>query len=209
MTRKPVHFRLKGTPTMAYKLSVLILTLPSRSAKLKILLEELAFQIQTKPVQFLSLGDNKSMSVGEKRNSLLDMAKGEFVTFVDDDDTISDNYISTLLQAIDNNPDKTVICFRGEQTTDGHQDIPFQYNVNFGRNFKKAIDGQRWKVMLPDHLCAWNRSKVTERFPDKNLGEDHTWARNMAMTYREEDQVLLTETLYYYQYDKTVTECRR
>ena len=207
--RQSVHFRINKNTQLNYKLSILIPTLSSRSEKLKTLIEELTYQIQRKPVQILWIGDNKSMSVGEKRNDLLSLAKGDFISFVDDDDTISDNYIETLLKAIDANPDKTVICFRGTQTTDGHQDIPFQYNVSFGRNFKKTIDGQRWKVMLPDHLCCWNRNKITERFPDKSLGEDHDFARSMASTYTEADQVLLEDTLYHYQYDKSITECRR
>lgn len=206
--RSPVYSRIKNKP-MVFKLSVLIPTLASRSNSLKALLDELTYQIQNKPVQIIWMGDNKSISIGEKRNNLLSMAKGEFISFVDDDDSIADNYISTLLKAIQENPNKTVICFRGEQTTDGHQDLPFQYNMNFGRNFKKAIDGQRWKVMLPDHLCCWNRFKINDEFPDKSLGEDHDWARAMAMTYTEEDQVLLEETLYHYNYDRTLTECRR
>jgi len=207
--RHSVHFRIKKNTPLAFKLSILIPTLKSRGKQLKKLTDELDYQIQNKPVQWISLGDNKSMTVGEKRNRLFDMAKGDFVSFIDDDDGISDTYISTILKSIEENSNKTVICFRGEQTTDGHQDIPFRYNVNYGRNFKKMIDGQRWKVMLPDHLCAWNRSKITEKFPDKSLGEDHDWARKMAPTYTEDDQVLLEDTLYYYYYDKTITECRR
>ena len=194
---------------MRYKLSVLVPTLSSRSEHLQSLLSELNYQIQSKPVQVLWLGDNKSMTVGEKRNLLLDLAKGEFVSFVDDDDKIADNYIDTLLKAIDDNPDCTVICFHGEQTTDGKKDLPFRYNRNFGRNYKTVIDGQRWKVMLPDHLCAWRKSKITVRFPSKNLGEDHQWSREMVHSYTEHDQVLLTDTLYHYNYDRTVTECRR
>ena len=207
--RHPVHFRIKKNTPLAFKLSILIPTLKSRSEQLKKLTDEIDYQIQNKPVQWLSLGDNKSMSVGEKRNRLLDMAKGDFIAYIDDDDSISDNYISTLLKAIEENPYKTVICFRGTQNTDGHKDLPFRYDVNYGRNFKQVVDGQRFKCMLPDHLCAWNRSKITERFPDKSLGEDHDWARAMAMTYNEDDQLLLEHTLYYYNYDKTVTECRR
>ena len=71
------------------------------------------------------------------------------------------------------------------------------------------IGNKRWKVMLPDHLCAWRKDKIVTRFPNKSLGEDHDWARKQAMTYSEEDQVLLTETLYYYDYDKIRTESGR
>lgn len=209
MPRESVHFRIQKNTQMSFKLSILIPTLSSRSAKLEELLIELNYQIQGKPVQILSLGDNKSISVGEKRNNLLQLAKGNFISYLDDDDSISSNYIVCLLKAIDENPDKTVICFKGTQNTDGKKDLDFQYNVNFGRNFKKEIDGKRWKVMLPDHLCCWNRKYITEEFPNKSLGEDHEWSRKMAMTYTEDDQILLEDYLYHYEYNKNTSECRR
>ena len=193
---------------MAYKLTILIPTVPSRLDKIKELIHELNYQIQTKPVQYLYLGDNKSMSVGEKRNLLKHMAKGEFICYIDDDDEISKDYIEVILKAINENPDKTVICFNGTQTTDGHQDLPFCYNVNNGRNFKTEINGKRYKVMIPDHLCVWNKSKILEDFPHKNLAEDHDWAQAMSFHYHESDQVILNDYLYHYKYDRKLTECR-
>ena len=206
--RKSIYHRLKSE-VIHYKLSILIPTLSSRAKNIKPLLDELYYQIQSKPVQVLWLGDNKSMSIGAKRNMLLDIASGEFITFIDDDDYISGEYIDVLMNAINKHSDKTVICFRGSQTTDGKSDLPFRYDISFGRNHKKEIDGIRWKVMLPDHLCCWKREKITERFPDKSLGEDHAWARNMAMKYTSEDQLLLDDCLYHYNFDRTITECRR
>lgn len=209
MPRDSVHFRIVKNLQMPFKLTILIPTLNSRSDQLKRLTNDLNYQIQGKPVQVLWFGDNKSMTTGEKRNILLGMAKGDFISFIDDDDRISPKYITTLLQAIDSNPNKTVICFRGEQTTDGKQDLPFRYDINIGRNHKKEIDGKRWKVMLPDHLCCWNKSHINIKFPHKNLGEDHSWAQEMAFTYKESNQLLLEDTLYYYDYDRNTTECRR
>ena len=194
---------------MTYKLTVMIPTLVNRVSSLKALVEELQFQSQGKPVQILWIGDNKSMTVGEKRNHLKYLAKGDFISFVDDDDTVSFNYISTILRAIDQNQDKTVICFKGTQNTNGLKDCPFKYDVNYGRNHKQDIDGVRWKVMIPDHLCVWNRSKITEDFPNKNLSEDHDWAKAMAFKYNDRDQVLLDDTLYHYEFSKDRSECRK
>jgi glycosyltransferase involved in cell wall biosynthesis len=209
MPRESVNFRIRKNTKMTFKLSILIPTLNSRSAKLEELIIELNYQIQGRPVQLLWLGDDKSMTTGEKRNHLLSMAKGDFVAFVDDDDSIASNYIVCLLNAIEENPDKTVICFRGQKTTDGKQDLPFRYDVNIGRNQRKKIDGKDWRVMIPDHLCAWRKSYITVKYPHKNLSEDHDWAKEMAFTYSENDQVLLEDTLYFYDYDRTQTECRR
>jgi glycosyltransferase involved in cell wall biosynthesis len=206
--RHPVYSRIKKKDTVI-KLSILIPTLFSRIKNIVPLIEELNYQIQAKPVQVLWVGDNRSMSIGEKRNHLLDIAKGEWISFVDDDDLISGHYVDTLLEAIDANPDKKVICFWGTQNTDGQTDLPFRYNISYHRNHKTTVDGKRWKVMLPDHLCCWRRDKIETRFQNKSLGEDHDWARNQAMTYVEEDQVLLEETLYHYEFSRERTETRR
>lgn len=192
---------------MVYKLTILIPTLFSRIDKLKTLLTELNYQIQNKPVQILWIGDNKSMTVGEKRNLLIDSAKGEYICFIDDDDSIFDHYIDTILSAI--GYDKDIICFQGTQTTNGLPDCPFKYDRNAGRNFKKTIDGKRWKVMIPDHLCIWKKSIISETFPLKNLGEDHDWAKAMAFNYKNDDVLYLTDTLYHYNYNKNESECRK
>ena len=39
--------------------------------------------------------------------------------------------------------------------------------------------------MLPDHLCVWRKEKITESFQHKNIGEDHSWSKAMALTYTE------------------------
>ncbi|MFY0655009.1 MAG: glycosyltransferase family 2 protein [Cyclobacteriaceae bacterium] len=193
-----------------YKLTILIPTLYSRIDKLKKLIMELNYQIQSKPVQLLWIGDNKSMTTGEKRNLLLDNAKGEWICFIDDDDRISSNYINILLKSISDNPDKKVITFQGEQTTDGKRDLDFKYSVRYGRNLKiKDINGKRWKVMLPDHLCVWKKESITKRFEHKNLAEDHSWARAMETTYEAKDEVNLNDYLYFYDYNRETTECRR
>lgn len=191
------------------KLSILIPTLNSRSEKLKTLVDKLLYQIGHRDVQIIWLGDNKFQTVGSKRNDLLKLAKGDFFCFIDDDDDISEAYIDELLDAIRNNPTKTVITFEGSQTTNGKEDLPFTYDVDFGRNFKKTIEGIRYKCMLPDHLCVWNKSKVSVVFPNSSLGEDHFFAKKMAMTYAANDQFHIKKTLYLYNYNRYTSECPR
>ena len=192
-----------------FKLSILTPTLPSRLDYIKNLMININYQSQFGSVQWLYLGDNKSKTVGEKRNLLLDMADGEWVCFVDDDDKIHDHFVEDILNVIKTAPDKSVITFWGTQSTNGHKDAPFRYGRHFGRNFKKEIDGIRWKVMLPDHLCVWRKEIIKERFPLKNLAEDHDWARAMVNHYDDNDQFEIQKYLYHYEYNKDVSECRK
>ena len=54
---------------------------------------------RTSDVEILLLFDNRHLTLGAKRNFILDRAKGDYISFIDDDDDISDDYIQTLLTA--------------------------------------------------------------------------------------------------------------
>lgn len=201
------YFRIKRKETINYVLSILICNVKSRSVKLRALVDELDHQIGSKPVQVLWIGDNKSITTGEKRNELIKMSKGKYFCFIDDDDYPSDKYVSSILSGIESG--KKVITFKGTQNTDGKEDCPFKYDHSAGRNYKKVIDGVRWKIMLPDHLCVWSKDLTIEPFHHKNLSEDHEWARDMEKQYKSDDIYEMDEFLYHYEYDKNESECRR
>jgi len=206
--RKAVYSRLEKVDKL--KLSILICTVPSRLESLGNLIFDLNHQIVASPVEFIYLGDNKRMSVGAKRNNLLALARGEWLSFVDDDDMVTDHYVKTLLETIKNNPDKKVICFKGTQNTNGSTDLTFKFNRKYGMNHRVVNDGPQFRGMVPNHLCVW-KSEIAkkERFQEVNLGEDHRWATKMLEYYIEEDQVLLDDFLYHYEFDKQNSECRR
>jgi len=206
--RKAVYSRLEKVDKL--KLSILICTVPSRFESLEALTDELNYQIVASAVEFIYLGDNKRMSVGAKRNNLLALARGEWLSFVDDDDMVDLNYVKTLLETINNHPDKKVICFEGTQNTNGKTDLNFKFNRKYGMNHRVVNDGPQFRGMMPNHLCVW-KSEIAkkERFQEVNLGEDHRWASAMMEHYTEEDQVLLDDFLYHYEFDKQNSECRR
>jgi glycosyltransferase involved in cell wall biosynthesis len=84
-------------------LSILICSveIEERQIKLKKLISELHKQISKnyaeEIVEILIDTDNMTKSVGQKRNDLIYKAKGHFVCFIDDDDFITKNYLSTIL----------------------------------------------------------------------------------------------------------------
>ena len=41
--------------------------------------------------------DNKKRTIGKKRDEMLKLAQGKYVTFVDDDDRISDDYVDEIM----------------------------------------------------------------------------------------------------------------
>jgi glycosyltransferase involved in cell wall biosynthesis len=171
-------------------LSILTPTIPERSNQVTALQEKLAAQDTGNQVEHLTLCDNKRRSIGAKRQALADIARGEYIAFVDDDDDISDDYVSSLLTAIKTGAD--VITFRQRAIYNGRE-----AEMVFGLN-NPDEDFTEGKVTLraPWHVCAWKRDKV-ERclFLDSSYGEDLAWclqARRRVKTACHIDRVLHT-----------------
>jgi hypothetical protein len=87
-----------------YDWSILIPTIVGREASLRTLLDSVREKVaRIAPdlrVEYCIELDNREMSVGMKREKLLQNAKGKYMSFVDDDDNITDAYIEDLLATI-------------------------------------------------------------------------------------------------------------
>ena len=78
------------------KLSILICTLKGRDEYLNRVLQVLEPQ-KTDDVEILIESDERQMTIGQKRNKLLDRAIGDYICYVDDDDLVSVDYIEKIL----------------------------------------------------------------------------------------------------------------
>src|SRR5258708_3290267 len=102
-------------------LSILTPAVPSRLEHLQKLVAEINRQSKIenrKCVEHLILLDNKARPVGDKRQALLDIARGDYVAFVDEDDWISDDYVAELLPRCESGPD--VVTFEQDAIIDGN-----------------------------------------------------------------------------------------
>jgi len=185
------------------KLSILICTLPEPFREPNDLFKKLTYQAANKSVQILYLGDNKSMSVGEKRNHLMDTCKGDRIIFVDDDDYVSDNYIEKLLEYCELNFDCVSIGVRMTH----NNEMERIYDYTFKQNINKRENGQRVAGRMPNHLCLWRKKIALRcRFPDKSLGEDHEWAN--AQIIKGYSFFDTKEILYHYDFNREKTQTR-
>ena len=57
---------------------------------------------------------NQSGGASVPRNAGLDLAKGQYITFIDSDDTVSSNYVSKIFEEIDN--EEFDVCYIGWQS---------------------------------------------------------------------------------------------
>lgn len=122
------------------------------------------------------VNDSKSfldggITVGEKRNRLIEQAQGKYVCFLDDDESIAPNYVETLLRLC--NEDKDVCTFRAIiKLKDywGLVDMKLAYKINDQSSPDYDIRRTAW------HICPVRREYASiYKFENKNNAEDFAW----------------------------------
>jgi len=180
-------------------LSILIATLENRRALFDRVYGQLTCQAAAAgleaEVEILHCRDNGERPTGWKRNRLIEQAQGEFVAFVDDDDSVSDDYLPRICEAIRSRPGIDCIGIRGIVRFRGGHPREFIHSIRYSDY--RSCDGVYLRP--PYHLNPIRRSIAAQyRFADAYYSEDVDWARAMAC-----DKVLRTErfidsVLYYY-----------
>jgi hypothetical protein len=162
------------------------------------LMDKMETQIGDLPVEHLILCDNRRRSIGAKRQALVDIARGEYIAFVDDDDDVSDDYVARLLTACETGAD--VITFRQRAIYNGlESEVVFRVNqqdepFNPGGITKRG----------PWHVCAWKRSAVAGcQFLEVNYGEDLPWC--LQARQRIKNGVHIDSVLHTYRHDAATT----
>jgi glycosyltransferase involved in cell wall biosynthesis len=180
-----------------------ILHLPAKRAEFyKNLINELNSQISrsnaSDKIEILTESDNGETSVGKKRNNVLDKAKGEYVCFIDDDDMITDIYISETLRALESKPDVVeLVGFLPKYN------LPFIHNLNCGGHFKK--DGTQFRT--PNHLNTIKTEIARQvRYPEISHGEDQDYSHRLWDSGLMKTESLIGKRMYIYQFDSRTSE---
>ena len=190
------------------KLSVLVPTVPSR---LNFFYPRLMTQLLNQgvlypQVEIIGLFDNKKRTVGEKRQDLLNLAKGEYLVFIDDDDRITDDYISSIIETLDQNPNTDCVVF---DTICCIENSSLKKLCKYGIEFEYGdiMDGLEWRGK-PAHTMVY-KSSIAKRhsFISINIGEDVDWVKRACKDIQI--QTRIDKVLYYYDCkDKTTSETR-
>ena len=183
---------------MEIKLSILICSvdIEERQIKLKKLISELNRQISKnyaeEIIEVIVDTDNMNKSVGQKRNDLIQKSQGEFICFIDDDDFISENYLSSILHHLNSGIDILLIGI--EHIVNGVNQtkiLPSLYidNLNTGEAVLKTNHF---------HLCPHKKS-IAERvlFDCINFAEDMIYSQKMVK-YINNSYVLSTPLYIYF-----------
>jgi hypothetical protein len=182
---------------MEITLSILICSvdIEERQIKLKKLISELHRQISKnyaeEIVEIIVDTDNMYKSVGKKRNDLIEKSQGEFICFIDDDDFVSENYLSTILYHLNSGIDILLIGIK--HIKNGVNEIkilPSLYidNLNTGEAVFKTNHF---------HLCPHKKSIARNvLFECVNFAEDMLYSQNMVRHIN--NSYLISEPIYIY-----------
>lgn len=173
------------------RLSILICSLYEREFLLNRLLEVLKPQI-TSEIEYIIDVDNGEVTTGFKRNRLLEKATGEYISFIDDDDLISKDYVSKIFNATRTSPDccgmEGLITFQKRKIT---------------RKFIHTIKCTEWYekdhvyYRCPNHLSPVKRiHAITTKFPDITVGEDHDYSNRLRPLLKTE--IYIDGPIYFY-----------
>lgn len=177
------------------KLDILIPTLPNRENFKRRLLENL-WQTGLEDCQVLT--DNREgVSIGEKRNDLLNRATADYITFIDDDDLVAPNYIELVFKAIETKPD--VVGMNLIMTTDGQNAERSFHTIQCREWFDKPyiFQGKKIYFRCPNHLNPVKRELALQvGFPKISMGEDKDYSYRLLPLLKTEEWI--DQPIYFY-----------
>lgn len=164
-------------------LSVLIPTIPERAVRFTNLYNELHRQLEYIQTFHASLGHVEILvnaekkyldggpSIGEKREELVRRAEGKYLCFCDDDETVSPNYLETLVRLCQTNVD--VVTFRAMvklKTFWALVEMRFEYKNNDQISPDFTVRRPPW------HMCPVKSVYAKlQQFKHVNDAEDFEW----------------------------------
>lgn len=153
---------------------------------------------QQKSVEVLFLIDNKERMLGSKRNNLIDIAQGEYISFVDDDDRIEQDYIESLLTAIESKAD--VITFQASVSLNGDPAKICHYSNKYAKDYNTIDTYHR----LPNHICCVKK-EIALKVPFLNIknGEDSAYSKQLKPYLKTQNEI--NRVLYHYDYNEKTT----
>ena len=185
-------------------LTILVPTVPSRLEYFypKIMKQLLTQTEKYNNIELISFFDNKKRTIGKKRGEMLNLAQGKYVTFVDDDDRISDDYVDEIMKAIVTNNEVDCIVYNVICCVNNSNVKKLcKYGVEF--EYGDINGGLEWRGK-PAHTMVWKSAIAKAHlYSDRQNGEDMDWVKRACLDIKT--QYRIDKVLYYYDANYTTT----
>lgn len=156
---------------------------------------------QYKDTEIITATDNPQQNkIGTKRNLLLDLLKGKYFAFFDDDDLPGEEYFKMLFTCLKEHKNIDCCSLRGMMTTNGGKPEIFEHSIQYTQyatNKENVIRHERY----PNHLnliLAEHGKKFS--FPATNHGEDTNWATQLHNSGLLKREAYIDKVIYYYRW---------
>lgn len=182
------------------KLGILIPTLVQRFEYLQRLMDILHIQLLHWPnVIVLTNSDSGEKTIGEKRNLLQLQAIDAGCThrvFIDDDDTVSSNYLALHMPGVNGNYDCNSLV--GIYSVDGKVN-PKKHLFYHSIKYDHWWEDKNGYYRSPNHLNVCSLAKIGHIwFEDKNFGEDGCWSEEVVKQGCLRSEYVVEEPCYNY-----------
>src|ERR1044072_4657341 len=179
------------TPTW----DILIASIEHRTGLLTQLLEELGKQLLP-GVGVRVLRDNLQATLSEKCQRLLDSSQADYVSFVDDDDWVAEDYVPAIYEALRDEPD--YVGFNVLYTVNGAPQMPALHSLQYNGWHTAA------HALLRDisHLNPIKRTLAVQSpwIGRDNHACDYQWAGGLRELGCVRSEVYIERDLYHYRY---------
>lgn len=175
-------------------LSILVPTIAGREHEFEKLIALLEPQVQDVDANVLYLKDNKELSIGAKRQLLLDACEAEYMLMIDDDDQVPGDYVAKVLQALGSAPD--CIGYLEQCDIGGRKSIACHSNrYDCWMDNRDGYDYVR-TIFYKDVI----RTSIAKQigFRDLRYGEDHDFSIRLKQSGLLTTEVFINEVMYYY-----------
>jgi hypothetical protein len=172
---------------------ILIATLCSRTDRLSRLLDSLIPQVDEAggEVHVTAYRNQGERPLAQVRQSLLEFSTAEYISFIDDDDAVPDDFVATILPLLDG---VDTINWRMQVYFDGRAQKPTYHGLKFG-GWSEDADG--WYRDI-SHLNPMRGELARQCTFITQPPEDWGWVQQMQRLVRTEHVIPYDRIMYHY-----------
>jgi len=148
-------------------------------------------------VEIISICDNRTVKLSDKRNTLQKLANGKYFTHLDDDDELSDDYCKVMVEYIENDvkeqndvePDiigYDQICYVGEDIFIVKPSLNYDFRLQEAPYGMPSRKKYKEYMRYPWQFLLWRTDrfgKVYRTDSDTNAREDQNWLKKVTLEY--------------------------